>query len=382
MAYLLLFLVVVGIILNRLSKKFALLGVTYSREISKRILEIGEDFHITTVLENRKFLPVTFLQIIERFPSGIEYRFKADQFKSTEFLYHTITMFLLPFQRIKRIYTATCNKRGRYIFEDVSIIAGDLLGLNTFMESIRYSQEIIVLPKSIDLKNELIPYGSYNGNLSVQRWIIDDPTMIIGIKEYTGLEPAKTIHWPSSLRTGSLMVKKFDFTLENTAMIILNVECDKPFWVDIKPDDIERCISITRGVIEKFESLGIPYGFATNSIMHGLPASRNIIYPSSGPSHLETLLECLGRVSYSISLTFEELLLRLNRRDIKCSTYVIITPKVLESYVESINNLVSELEEIILISLKDTNLEFISQDILKYLGTGAEYVYTIPQDNK
>ncbi|MBC7320756.1 DUF58 domain-containing protein, partial [bacterium] len=226
MAYLLLFLIIVGIILNRLSKKYTLFGVTYQREISKKILEIGEDFHITTVVENRKLFPVTFLQIIERFPAGIEYKFRADQFKTVEFLYHTITMFLLPFQRIKRVYTAVSNKRGRYIFEDVSLIGGDLLGLNTFVKSVRYNQELIVLPKSTDLGREIVPYGNYNGNLSVQRWIIDDPTMIIGIKEYTGLEPAKTIHWPSSLRTGNLMVKKFDFTLENTAMIILNVECD------------------------------------------------------------------------------------------------------------------------------------------------------------
>lgn len=381
MAYLLLFLIILGIVLNKLSKRYTLFGVTYRREISKRLLEIGEDFYITTVIENKKFLPITFLQIIERFPTGIEYKFRVDQFKSVEFLYHTITMFLLPFQRVKRIYTATSYKRGRYIFEDVSIIGGDLLGLNTFVKSIRCDQEIVVLPKSIEIEKELIPYGNYNGNLSVQRWIIDDPTMIIGIKEYTGLEPAKTIHWPSSLRMGNLMVKKFDFTLENTAMIVLNVECDKPFWADIKPDDIERCISITRGVIERFEILGIQYGFATNSIMHGLPASRNVVYPSTGPAHLEVLLECLGRVSYSISLTFEELLLRLNRRDMNCSTYVIITPKVLESYVEPINKLASELEEVILISLKDENLEFISQDILKYLDRGSEYVYTIPQDN-
>lgn len=53
-----------------------------------------------------------------------------------------------------------------------------------------------------------------------------------------------------------------------------------------------------------------------------------------------------------------------------------------ESYVEPINNLGSELEEVILISIKDVNLEFISQDVLKYLDGGVEYVYTIPQDNK
>ncbi|MGC9064750.1 MAG: DUF58 domain-containing protein, partial [bacterium] len=228
MVYVLVFLIILGIGLNSLSKKYALKGVRYSREISKKIVEVNEDFDIVTVIENRKALPVTFFQIIERFPATIQYRFRTDRFKTVEFLYHTITMFLLPYQRIKRTYVAYCDKRGRYIFSDVSLIAGDLLGLNTFTKGLDYWQEIIALPKPVDLREEIIPYGDYNGELSVERWIIDDPTMIIGIREYTGLEPAKTIHWPSSARHNSLMVRKFDFTMENTTMIFLNIECVKP----------------------------------------------------------------------------------------------------------------------------------------------------------
>lgn len=357
--------------MNSLSKKYALKGIRYSREISKKIVEIDEDFDIVTVIENRKALPVTFFQIIERFPATIQYRFRTDRFKTTEFLYHTITMFLLPYQRIKRTYIAYCDKRGRYIFSDVSLIAGDLLGLNTFTRSLDYWQEIIALPRPADLREEIIPYGDYNGELSIERWIIDDPTMIIGVREYTGLEPAKTIHWPSSAKSNRLMVKKFDFTLENTAMVLLNIECVKPFWsgIDKKSiDSIERCISITRGIIEALEEKKIPYGFITNAIMSGLPAEKNIVYPSSGQTQLSNLLEYLGRMSYNISVSFEDLVLTLWKRDIRCSTHIIITPRVLDPYVELINSMASEMTRIILVSLSRDNLEYLSDNIIKYTG--------------
>jgi len=371
MVYVLVFLILLGIILNSLSKKYALKGIRYSREISKKIVEIDEDFEIVTVIENRKALPVTFFQIIERFPATIQYRFRTDRFKTTEFLYHTITMFLLPYQRIKRTYIAYCDKRGRYIFSDVSLIAGDLLGLNTFTRSLDYWQEIIALPRPADLREEIIPYGDYNGELSIERWIIDDPTMIIGVREYTGLEPAKTIHWPSSAKSNRLMVKKFDFTLENTAMVLLNIECVKPFWsgIDKKSiDSIERCISITRGIIEALEEKKIPYGFITNAIMSGLPAEKNIVYPSSGQTQLSNLLEYLGRMSYNISVSFEDLVLTLWKRDIRCSTHIIITPRVLDPYVELINSMASEMTRIILVSLSRDNLEYLSDNIIKYTG--------------
>jgi uncharacterized protein (DUF58 family) len=371
MVYVLVFLILLGIILNSLSKKYALKGIRYSREISKKIVEIDEDFEIVTVIENRKALPVTFFQIIERFPATIQYRFRTDRFKTTEFLYHTITMFLLPYQRIKRTYIAYCDKRGRYIFSDVSLIAGDLLGLNTFTRSLDYWQEIIALPRPADLREEIIPYGDYNGELSIERWIIDDPTMIIGVREYTGLEPAKTIHWPSSAKSNRLMVKKFDFTLENTAMVLLNIECVKPFWsgIDKKSiDSIERCISITRGIIETLEEKKIPYGFITNAIMSGLPAEKNIVYPSSGQTQLSNLLEYLGRMSYNISVSFEDLVLTLWKRDIRCSTHIIITPRVLDPYVELINSMASEMTRIILVSLSRDNLEYLSDNIIKYTG--------------
>jgi len=331
------------------------------------VLEIGEDVFIEIVVENRKILPVTFLQVIEELPSIFEYKFKVDRVKTKDFLYHTITFFLLPYQRIKRKYLATCNKRGRYIFGNIEIRGGDFLGLNVKTKALNYIQDIVVLPKRADLEKDIIPYGSYSGDISVRRWIIEDPTMIIGVREYTGREPAKNIHWPLSLKHGELLVKNFDFTYENNAMIMLNVECAKPYWMKMDGEAIEKCISVTRSIGESFYYKKIPFGFLTNSLIYGLPREENILYPAFDESHLYTFLEYLGRISYNVNFPFEEVIKKfLGAQNLLISTFVIITPYILEEYLPFINAVNSELCKVILVSFDSKNLENISEEIIKY----------------
>ncbi len=372
MIYLLFFLVFLGIIINIFSKKHILSNISYKRELSKKVLEIGEEFTITTIIENRKILPVTFLQVIEQLPSTLEYKFKMEKTIVKGFYYHTMTFFILPFQRIKRSYKAICNSRGRYVFGEVSLLGGDFLGLNVVSKSFLVNQEIVVLPKKIDIEKEIIPYGDYNGDVSVKRWIIEDPTMVIGIREYTGQEPAKNIHWPLSLKHRELMVKNFDFTYENNSMIILNVECSRPYWLKIEESLIESCISVARGVGEIFYERKIPFGFTTNALIYGFPRGENIIYPSSGDLHLSTFLEYLGRISYNVNMPLENILRDYLGKGPFISTYVIITPKVLKEYIPYINSLDYELSRIIIISFYPDNLELISPKIMKYFIKGEK----------
>ncbi len=77
--------------------------------------------------------------------------------------------------------------------------------------------------------------------------------MTIGIREYTGNEPERYIHWPSSMKYNELMVRNFDFTTDNSVLIALNIETMKPSWEPIEEDLIENCISIARGVMEELE---------------------------------------------------------------------------------------------------------------------------------
>jgi hypothetical protein len=367
MIYALIFLILVGISLNLISKKYVLYNIIYKREISKNVVEIGEEFEIVTVLENKKILPVTFIQVVEKFPTTLNFKLKAAVQTTVDYLLHTSTMKIMPYQRIKRSYKVFCMHRGRYILRDATLIGGDLLGFNTVNKNVEYSQEIVVLPKAVDLSKEIMPYGDYNGDYSVKRWIIDDPILTIGIREYTGCESYRTIHWPSSLKSGRLMVKKFDFTAENTVMVLLNIECSKPFYVGIKKEKIEKCISIAAAIIEQFEEIGILYGLITNSQYCGTATDSTIEMAGYGVAHYNNTIENLGRIDIGSCMGFEELLLKLINNIGNYTTFVIITPSILEPYIEPINILNEKTMKAMIISLQESNLEYLSDDIQTFI---------------
>lgn len=68
--------VILAIILERYSLKYALDRVTYDTMPSKSIVEIGEEFTITSVLTNRKRMIVPFLMMKETLPENIQLKGK------------------------------------------------------------------------------------------------------------------------------------------------------------------------------------------------------------------------------------------------------------------------------------------------------------------
>lgn len=339
-------------------------NLEYKRRLSKNIVEIDEEFEISSIIENKKILPITFMQITEKFPDSIYYKFDANILESANYLFHKATYTLLPYQRIKRTYKASCKKRGRFYFYDVVLTLGDFLGLDTYSKAIDSSLQIIALPKSIILNNVLKPYGDYYGDISVKRWIIDDPDHIVGIREYTPFDPQKFIHWPTSLKSNKLMVKKFDFTSENTALLLLNIECRKPFWIEIDENKIEKCFSIARTIIEELQSEGIPYAFVDNIQGSDFSLKNNNFVSGYGFSMMNQILENLGKASFGIEQEFELILEHVISNPMNFKTTIIITPFLLESYVEYINKICDITNSIVLISMDDENLSKINNKVL------------------
>lgn len=367
MYYIFICLITAGLILNLLSKKYVLYNVCYKREISSSRVEIGEELHISIIIENRKLLPVTFLQVTEKFPIEMKYKYDADLHKASDSLFHTTTMMILPFQRIKRDYIVNFNERGKYLLRDVTLTAGDLLGLNTLEKNIEFSQEIVVFPKPLNIDSIASKSGDYIGDISVKRNIIDDPIVTSGIREYTGFEPEKAIHWPSSLKTGKLMVRNFDFTVDNSVFIILNIECNKPFWSGMDKAGIEKCYSITRKLIDDLKSKHIKYGFTTNAQTGDYLNGENFIRPSLGLDHYYNILDIIGRADYSISLDFESLMRNILSAHISCRTLIIITPVILQPYIDLINNEGNYSEETMLLSVNPNNMDRIRGSIKKFV---------------
>lgn len=353
MGWFLIGIIIVTFLLNWVTLNYGFTKLYYSLSISKRIVEINEDITVTSVLENRKYLSITFLQVDEKYPIGLGIE------------NHSYSIYILPFQRVKRTYNIVGKERGFYNIRSTTLGLSDFIGFKTIYEDRYINESIIILPKTLDLKDSLMPLGSLNGSTSVKRWIIDDPLMTIGIREYTGNEPQKHIHWPSSIKYGNLMVKNFDFTTDNSVIILLNIESVKPFWAGIEKEPIEKCISLVRGVMEELEQKKIPYGFATNAFGSNSTTTQ-FYYPGLGKGQLTYLLEMLGRINYGISNTFELFVDNIVKKKSNYTTFVVVTPKLFPEYIEPLNKLGKLSTRLDVITLDPQYEEDLSKNIVRY----------------
>lgn len=348
-------LIVFVYLINRLTLNYGFRNLTYSMEVKKGTSEIGEDIEITSIIENKKPLTVSFLKVYEKFPKG---------FNKISNIY---TLFVMPYQRVRRTYKMHINKRGRYFIRDVELEIGDFVGFKTVEQKISVEKEIIVFPMKTKLENSVVPLGSLSGDVSVKRWIIDDPLMTIGIREYTGNEPERFIHWPSSVKYGNLMVKNFDFTTDNSVVVVLNMEAMKPCWNAPEEELIEKVISLARAVMEEFEDLKIPYGFATNAYNVDSSNERGYFYHSGlGQNHLDSMLRVLGKIDYRIPLFFETTINDISKRQGNYTTAVLITPRILDTYIEPINLLSRSVSRTVVVSVEEEHLEKLNNNIIKY----------------
>ncbi len=320
-------LVLAAVLLQRFVLQHSLDNVRFDTHVSQIAVNPDESFEIVSWISNGGRLPVFFLRVQEMLPAGIALKgegfwLSADR-DMTRLSY---SCYLWPRQRLERRVRASLPRRGRYFLRGASLAGGDFLGMRESSERVALMREIVVVPRPAgrpDLEETL---GGYLGERSVNRFILEDPVLTIGFREYTGREPQKAISWPASVRSGRLMVKKYDYTLEQTATVLLNIECDAE-GKSPEPERIESCFSLARSVCEALEEKGIQYSFLTNATAAGAVGLWSDISDGLGESHLSAILEGLGRATYASTEPFEATLRRAARRAAQGRCHILITPR-------------------------------------------------------
>ncbi|MCX7695789.1 MAG: DUF58 domain-containing protein [Caloramator sp.] len=371
MFYVLLFLIVLFYLINEIMKKYIYKDIHYDISSSRDIVEFGEDVKLSFQLENRKRLPVTFLEAFLEVPKGMYFKNTKSKNKIRDEMYFSFQTVLMPYQRRIREYTVGFRKRGLYVINNAYLQVGDILGLSTKQVSFNLNKSFIVLPRKLNFEEVLLPYGSTMGNISVKRFILDDPTMIVGLREYTGFEPQKHIHWPTSLRLNKLMVKNFDYTTDSTVMIVVNVESHKPFYYSIDSKRIEDCISIARDICEKLHDNKIPYGITINSQITSV--NNEILHYGLTEHHRYNVLKMLGIADYNISMPFEDYLEYIMPVCSNYSSFVLILPKVFSEYISNIERLSREVNKLIIIAASEDNLKLLSRGNIETYLIGGDF---------
>ena len=280
-----------------------------------QLAEPGEKIAFSGRLDNNWFLPVIYLNFYEYMPKGAVISGKEDNRE-------THRLFLLPFRSYQHALLFTLPKRGVYRRGKYYLETGDFLGFKSWVSSEEMDANITVMPNLCTDEEILKVLGGYMGDISVRRFIMEDPVLTLGYREYTGREPMKKISWKYSAKAGRLMVKNSDYTVDANAAVVLNMASGSE-------EEKEKSLEIVRTVCEQLEQERIPYQFLSNGDAGNLEEGF-------GKKHIDQLMMNLGRSRLQGYFTFDSLIERCIRERKKSRSYFIISAPMTDEEREAL----------------------------------------------
>ncbi|MBQ3763139.1 MAG: DUF58 domain-containing protein [Clostridia bacterium] len=299
---------------------------SYSRRFSVSNAFEGEKVELIETIRNEKLLPVPWLRAESRIP--IELQFAREQLSPSHEvsggMYHRSMFFLPPMCLINRHHEVTLSRRGIYEAGSVALATGDLFSLARKKRQMNFDCSILVYPRLLSEDELPEPAMRFLGDAIVKRWIMPDPFLVNGIRDYAPGDPLRDVHWKASARTGQLRVKLRDYTTDPKVLVLLNIQSTQNQWSDVPVqfvDMMERAISVCATLCLRALRYGMSAGFGSNACLNGTHGSGKGIYvPGMGGSaQADKLLETMAKTELHMELsmhTFLESLEDVNGEDI------------------------------------------------------------------
>lgn len=288
--------------------KWGLSRVQYTRSFSEVAVFEGEEIKMTDEIANKKLLPVPWLRLESKINENLQFKGQDQVEQDTEQAqsqqseiihgnYHRMLFSLLPYQRIRRKQNLICQKRGFYHFDNVDLSTGDVFGFGEDSKNVQSPAEIIVYPSLLAMDDIPLPTHSWLGDVVVRRWIIEDPFLTAGVRDYSAGDPLNSINWKATARTNELQVTKKDFSADHHLMIYVNFNQTGDIWHPIVDKQLtEQSLSYAATIAEFSISKGISTGFGCNSYM-GQKTNETIrIEAENSRQQLTYILETLAKL--------------------------------------------------------------------------------------
>ena len=190
---------------------------------------------------------------------------------------------------------------------------GDILGLSGNQTvDIPTDTTLVVYPKLVDISDIFALRSSFQGDIVVRRWIVDDPFMIRGVREYAPTDPQNRINWKATAKTGVLQVHDFDYTSDIRLMILLNVDTHENQWT-ITSDEpcAERGITYAASICQHAVDNGIEVGFASNGKYVDNKEEDVFCEAGGGMDQMERIMLALAKLSLWRKYSFATMIDRL-----------------------------------------------------------------------
>ena len=259
-----------------------------------------------------------------------------------------------PFQQRGWTVKTICRRRGRFTLGPITLTSGDPFGLFKMQRQLSPTSTVIVYPATIELPAFAQPLGRLPGGEAMRRRTHYVTTNVAGVREYAPGDGFNRIHWPSTARTGRLIVKEFE--LDPTADIWLFLDMQRkvqagsaweavPFregpallWeerprLELDPTTEEYGVTIAASLARHFIRLNRAVGL----IAYG--QHREMAQTDRGDRQMTKLLEILAVIKATGKMPIGNVVAVEASHFHRDTTVVVITPSTDEGLADALRNL-------------------------------------------
>jgi uncharacterized protein (DUF58 family) len=262
-----------------------------------------------------------------------------------------------------------CKQRGLYSIGPVQITTGDPFGFFRHTTIYGRAQNILIYPRAPELPNFYVPPANLPGEGRFRKRTHYVTPNASGIRAYEPGDSFNRIHWPTTARTGQMMVKLFELDPASDIWIILDLE--KLVHIGEDEDSTEEfSIKIAASIARYFLVANRSVGFITyGKKLYVEEAER-------GAQHYTRILEALALSTAEGDVPIGTLVGEESKRFGRHTTIVVITPSTSDEWVGALQ-FVAERGVKVAAVLIDASTFGAAESSLNVFGTlAASEVYT------
>jgi uncharacterized protein (DUF58 family) len=222
-----------------------------------------------------------------------------------------------------------CKRRGLFSIGPVKVTTGDPFGFFRYTNTYGRASSVLVYPQAIELPNFYVPPANLPGEGRFRKRTHYVTPNAGGVRDYEFGDSLNRIHWPTTARTGRLMVKLFELDPASDIWLVLDLE--RSVHVGQGEEGTEEyAIKLAASVARYFLLANRSVGF----IAHG----RRLFLEDAerGAQHYTRILEALALSQADGDIPVGNLITGEARRFGRHTTVVVITPSTSEDWVFSL----------------------------------------------
>jgi len=305
--------------------QLSLFGLHYERHLSETRAFVGETIDLTLEVRNQKFLPLTWLDILDVFPADLPVDGGQVVPNRASSLAEFRT-FWMPgaFQGLRRRFTVRCTERGYHTFGPATISTGDAFGFFSRKAIDARQDHLLVYPRLYSVAELRLPAKTPFGERAAEARLFEDPMRTMGIREWQPSDGLHRVHWKATARHQQMLSRIHEPSEQPQVLIFLNVTTLPRHWQGSIPELTERVISVASSLAALCVELRLPVGLSSNGVLRGSDQPLRLL-PGRSPHQLVRILESLAGITSFASLPIEEMLLRESPRLPWGATLLVVT---------------------------------------------------------